>query len=191
MNDITNDDIVQCQIEGCNHKGKTLRDHVVRIHNMTTIEYKNKFGKHSLVSKSYLTKLQKSGNEATKTVDDRVYRHKCRNDNCENIINGKALICDDCKAKQQENLLEQQKLKFKDLIEGKDFVKCKICGWLDVRISGHIKSIHNMDKKQYRNVYPNSQLICNDVKNKTAFRGSHSVESRRQMAISHIKRLGG
>lgn len=182
-------EFVQCQVEGCEFKAKTLRGHVVSVHGMTTDEYKQKFGKYSLVSEDYLLKLRASGNKAAETKDDRVYRHKCRNDDCDVIIEGKALVCDVCKSKQQEKLLEQQKLKFKDMIEGQDFVTCKVCGWVDTRISGHIMSVHNMDKREYRLRYGNdAQLICNDVTNSTAFRGAHSIDTRRQMAISQLKR---
>jgi hypothetical protein len=87
------------------------------------------------------------------------------------------------KEKQQ---LEQQKLKFDGMIEGKDFVACKVCGWVDTRISGHVLSVHNLDKRQYRSQYGDAHLICDAVKSKTAFRGSHSVETRRQMTKSHM-----
>jgi predicted transcriptional regulator len=184
-------ELVQCQIEGCMYEAKTLRDHV-SIHGMTTNEYKQKYGKHSLVSDDYLLKLLISGNKASKAVDDRVYRHKCRNDYCDVIIDGKALVCAACKAKQQTKLLELQKLKFKDMIENRDFVVCKICGWCDTRISGHIMSAHDMNKREYRSKYGNdAQLMCDDVSSKTAFRGTHSIETRRQMAISHMKRNVG
>jgi hypothetical protein len=181
-------ELIRCQIEGCTHEAKALRGHVVSVHGMTTDEYKQKYGKYSLVSEDYLLKLRASGNKASETVDNRVYRHKCRNDDCDVIIDGKALVCDVCKAKQQIRLLELQKLKFKDMVENQDFVVCKICGWCDTRISGHVLSVHNMDKRQYRSLYGDSLLVCSDIANRTAFRGIHSIDTRRQMAISHMKR---
>jgi predicted transcriptional regulator len=180
FNDLNKDEWVQCAV--CGLRRKTLRDHVL-VHNMTVEQYRQKYGE--IMSNKYLCDIRSSGAKAALTVDNRVYRHKCKY--CDNIIDGKALICDSCKVVRTDKDKELQESKFCRLVEGDDFIRCKVCGWPDTRISKHILNEHGMNKHQYRTRFgDNVSLICKSVTDKTAFRGTHSIETRRQMSVSHM-----
>lgn len=187
FNESNVDDWTECH--ECTYRSATLRNHVVDVHNMTTDEYKQKYGKYSLVSNNYLAKLRKSGNKATETKDSRVYSHKCKYDDCENIIDGHNLICDSCKikdiAKQKE--VQRQKLeeKFKGLIEGQDFVRCRICRWPDTRISEHVLNEHGLDKYQYKTKFgSDTSLVCEKSKDYAPA----TAETKKNISMGHIKR---
>ena len=181
FNDDNFNDWVECKICGL-RRGK-INIHLKRIHGIDPEKYMKEFG--SIISKNYLEEIKKNGAKAADYVDDRIYKHKCRY--CDNIIEGKDLICSVCKLiKARKN----QEAKFANLIESENYVRCQCkledgttCNWPDKRISGHIKNIHGYTTKKYKNEF-NAEVICNELKQKTAFRGKHSEETKKKMGES-------
>lgn len=88
---------------------------------------------------------------------------------------------------------ELQETKFVGMQDGIDFVRCQfvfgngsICNWPDTRISGHLKAVHNCDRDKYLKLYPSALITCKKLKMKTAFHGTHSEETKKNMAKSHL-----
>lgn len=48
-------------------------------------------------------------------------------------------------------------------IVNEDYVKCKICGFIDPSITQHIKEHHKMTIDEYKSKYPKAKVICNRV----------------------------
>ena len=62
-------------------------------------------------------------------------------------------------------LVWNNEIRYKDLAEGVDYVRCQICGWLAPSLMTHIKSTHKLDVKVYKTQYGTS-VIC-ETKRKT------------------------
>lgn len=90
-------------------------------------------------------------------------------------------ICDTCKLERKR---EKQELKFKEKQEKVEFVRCKICGWPEKRIAEHIKKIHNLTRKEYFEKYNDALITCKSTKQKQAFKGSHSEETKQKMSLA-------
>jgi len=176
---------VECQL--CGYRAIRIDHHLMLFHNFDIQEYKEKYG--DILSQNAIVKVRENGALASLSVNERIYKHKCKVDGCENIISGKELICTKCKMK---GAIEIQEKKFIDKIEGLHFVRCKcnledgsVCNWPDIRLTGHIK-IHGYTSPLYKKHFPNAQIYCNELKNKTAFRGSHSDETKEKMSQSRM-----
>ena len=180
---------VECQISDgkscCGFRSARIDKHLQVVHKINVQEYKSKFGD---ILSNDLKKTNKENGELSKyVVDDRIYKHQCSL--CTNIITGKNLICVQCKLKKAQI---QQEEKFKDKVEGMDFVRCKcnledgtICNWPDVRLTAHIK-LHGYNAALYKEHFPEEQLYCYVIKQKVAFRGVFSEESKIKMSKSRM-----
>jgi hypothetical protein len=53
------------------------------------------------------------------------------------------------------------------LVEGIDYVECKLCKYVAILLSRHVKNIHNITSKEYKNAYglltESCKLILKDV----------------------------
>ena len=188
-------DWIECKIIGCSLRRKKISKHVEVVHQISKEEYEKIYGE--VISKNYREQMQKNGQLASKTVDERVYRHKCKIENCENIIEGKALICVSCKLKdakeKQELKLKQNNEKFINKIEGIDFIRCKckledgsVCNWPDVRLTGHIRH-HGYSYQRYKQEFNGAPLVCKNLNDKTRITGKKFTEEvKKQMSDSHL-----
>ena len=183
-NDSNKQDWVECQI--CGWRSKKIGKHVEIHHNISSEEYKEKYGK--IVSENYLIQIRLNGQQAAKVVDQRVYKHKCKIDGCDNIIEGKDLICITCKLKTAR--IDQEK-KFEGKQEFIDFVRCKCkldngetCNWPDVKLAKHI-SHHGYSSQEYKKEF-NSPITCTSLAKSTAFKGKHSDETKSKMRVSKL-----
>jgi len=188
FNNTNKDDWIECKIQNCGFRSTRIDKHIKKEHSFIVLdEYKKKYG--GIFSKNYLEKVRNNGAKSALTVDNRVYKHKCKIEGCENIIDGKALICVSCKLKIAR---ERQEEKFKGQNEGYDFVRCKcelennsICGWPDRRLNHHIR-IHNYSLQQYKKEFGIDSATCKSTNEKTAFKGKHSQDTKVKMSKSHL-----
>lgn len=167
------DDWVECKCGGCGYRRGKIVDHVQKVHSISRENYEIHHG--LMISKNYSIKAKNNGAKAGLTAANRKYQHKCKK--CGTIINGKALICETCKSKKHK---EKQELKFQNLIEGQDFVRCKctlgdgtICNWPDKRIANHLLKSHQYNTQDYRKNYPGCPTTCNSTNIKTTQRNTH------------------
>lgn len=185
-NEKNKDKWIECKI--CGFRKAKIFDHVLKEHGMQTEEYEKYFGQGSLINPNYLEKIRENGKTATLFVDQRVYGpHKCKL--CDNIIDGKKVICSKCKIK---NARKEQEEKFKDLEENNHFVRCQckhedgtFCGWPDTRIFSHIK-MHNYSIHQYRQEFRGKLLIAPALQIKQMFVGPHTEETKLKIAEAHL-----
>ena len=185
-NDLNKNDWVECKVENCGYRAARIDLHLKSKHNMSLEEYKQKYNSEVL-SKTYLEKINSNWGDLKENAQKRKSKeHKCVIENCNNIIVGEKNMCVNCTLKLARIKQEE---KFKDKTENIDFVRCKcklengeVCGWPDTRISEHIL-YHNMNTQDYKKAF-DSPVICSSVSQKTAFRGTHSEETKKKMGIS-------
>lgn len=53
----------------------------------------------------------------------------------------------------------------KNGIEGIDYVSCRICNLTSTNISSHVTRVHKMLAKEYKELYPDGELFCENTKN--------------------------
>lgn len=177
------DEWVECKI--CGLRRRKLDSHIKSEHNLTVEEYWEQYNNTPIISKNFERRAREGGFRAALVVDQRVYKHLCRE--CKDVmIEGKNLICVSCKLKKAR---EKQEKKFENKVEEIDFVRCrcilengKKCNWPDTRLTYHIK-YHDYTVQQYKEEF--GDIICINLRQKTAFRGKHSEETKKKMSKSH------
>jgi hypothetical protein len=152
------DDWVECKVEGCGYRAGKISEHVKLKHDLEKEEYKEKY-KSEYISKNYLEKMKAASKKGC-SVEKRHYRNKCSS--CNTDIFTQKTICEKCEQQKERNDLEE---KFKDKIEGLDFVRCKCklsdgstCNLPLMKIDKHINKVHGYDAKKYRSEF--DSLTC-------------------------------
>jgi len=184
-NDKNKDEWVECQI--CGFRAKKIDAHLKYRHQLTTEVYTQKYNRQ-IMSIECKNKVRDNwGDNRQHALDRQQKMHKCAVENCLNLVKGDTRICVSCKLRIAKKFQEE---KFEGKIEFVDFVRCKcklengeVCNWPDTRISEHI-TCHNITVQDYKRMY-DSPVVCSSTCQKTAFRGTHTEETKDKIRNSH------
>lgn len=120
----------------CDKTSKTLYRHI-ETHNISIEEYLNQFPGSLIICKNF------------------------------NVSTQAKFCCNNCgKTFRYENTLLKHncKRRIDNKEDGKDYVVCKLCGFVAKTLTCHITQTHNITKEEYINQFPDSLITCQKSK---------------------------